>query len=233
MTTTGALALVLVVLIGIQVWERRGPRRAQLVTGPVAALVLLLIGRMAGLTWDQLGLSRADVAHGALYGAVLAAGVAVVYVLLVAIPATRVAFRDTRYQVGTGPALRAAVVTIPLSTVVVEECAFRGVLWGLLARDAGVMTATVVSSLLFGFWHVLPAVDLACSNSVLRGERTAVRSRVLLTVLATVVFTAVAGILFAELRRRTGSLLAPIGVHWAVNGMGVLAAARVWAISSR
>jgi membrane protease YdiL (CAAX protease family) len=55
----------------------------------------------------------------------------------------------------------------------------------------------------------------------------------LVTVLATVAFTTVAGLLFAELRRRSGSLLAPIGLHWATNGMGVLAAAWVWSLSSR
>ena len=54
-----------------------------------------------------------------------------------------------------------------------------------------------------------------------------------MTVLATVAFTTVAGIVFAELRRHTGSLAAPIGLHWATNGLGVLAAARVWAVSPR
>jgi membrane protease YdiL (CAAX protease family) len=27
---------------------------------------------------------------------------------------------------------------------------------------------------------------------------------------------------FGELRRRSGSVLAPVGAHWAVNGLGVL-----------
>jgi CAAX amino terminal protease family. len=52
-------------------------------------------------------------------------------------------------------------------------------------------------------------------------------------VLATIAFTTIAGIVFAELRRRSGSLVAPIGLHWATNGLGVLAASRVWAISPR
>lgn len=32
-----------------------------------------------------------------------------------------------------------------------------------------------------------------------------------------------AGVLFCELRRRSGSLLAPMGLHWAVNALGYLA----------
>jgi uncharacterized protein len=52
-------------------------------------------------------------------------------------------------------------------------------------------------------------------------------------VLGTVLFTALAGVLFCELRRRSGSLLASIGLHWATNGLGVLAAASIWAWASR
>jgi membrane protease YdiL (CAAX protease family) len=42
-----------------------------------------------------------------------------------------------------------------------------------------------------------------------------------------VVFTAAAGVLLCELRRRSGSLLAPAGLHWAVNGLGVVVSAGV------
>ena len=57
--------------------------------------------------------------------------------------------------------------------------------------------------------------------------------RVVRVVAGTVAFTILAGIVFAELRRRSGSLLAPAGLHWATNGLGVLASARIWAISRR
>ena len=40
---------------------------------------------------------------------------------------------------------------------------------------------------------------------------------------------AVAELHRAKLRRRSGSLLAPAGLHWATNGLGVLVAAAVWA----
>jgi uncharacterized protein len=101
----------------------------------------------------------------------------------------------------------------------------------LLARDFGAFAATTVSACLFGLWHVLPAMDLARTHTSVQGDTAAGRRRVALTVLATIAFTSLAGIVFAELRRRSGSLAAPIGLHWATNGLGVLAAARVWAIS--
>jgi membrane protease YdiL (CAAX protease family) len=227
------LGLVLVVLVATNVWVHLGPRRAHLVTGPLAAGALLLLGRAAGLTWGDLGLAPQTMIRGAGYAAVSAAVVGVGYAVAIFLPFTRAWFRDTRYQVGPASALYLTFVAIPLATVVFEECAFRGALWGLLARDFGVRIATTVSAVLFGLWHVLPALDLARTNTAVQGDRAPSRSRLLVTVLATVAFTTVAGLLFAELRRRSGSLLAPIGLHWATNGMGVLAAAWVWSLSSR
>ena len=60
--------------------------------------------------------------------------------------------RGPRHAVaGTAPGpgrstLLAAFVVIPLGTVIPEEFAFRGVLWGLLRRRSGRWVATVVSS---------------------------------------------------------------------------------------
>ncbi len=43
-----------------------------------------------------------------------------------------------------------------------------------------------------------------------------------------VLATGAAGFVFSWLRRRSGSLIAPIALHWSLNGMGALAAALVW-----
>ena len=39
----------------MNVWVHLGLRQAHLVTGPVAAAVLLLVARVAGLSWAELG----------------------------------------------------------------------------------------------------------------------------------------------------------------------------------
>lgn len=232
MSTWSALAVTLAVLVAVNLWVHVGSARSQFVTGPLAALVLLLVARAAGLTWAQLGLARDDLLAGAVYGAVAAGAIAVVYLVAVAVPFTRGAFRDTRYRIGAGAALLLAVVTIPLTTVLFEEVAFRGVLWGLLESDHGSVAATGVTATLFGLWHILPALKLARTNTAVAAGSGSPGSRAFLTVLGTVVFTAAAGVLFAELRRRSGSLVAPMVLHWASNGLGVLAAARVWALGS-
>jgi len=41
-----------------------------------------------------------------------------------------------------------------------------------------------------------------------------------------------AGFVFTWLRRRSGSLIAPIALHWSLNGLGALAAALVWHLST-
>jgi uncharacterized protein len=148
-----------------------------------------------------------------------------------AIPLTRRAFLDTRYQMPMRSAALMSFVTIPLATVVFEEVAFRSVLWGLIASDRGPATATVLTSGLFGLWHVLPAMEMTRTNTAI-GE-VPQRRRVLLTVLGTVIFTAAAGVVFAELRRRSGSVVAPLVFHWATNGLAVIAAARAWISPSR
>jgi uncharacterized protein len=231
MTTAAAIAVVLLVLAASSVWIYLGPRRLQLLTGPLTALLLLGVGRMAGLTWEELGLGRQTLLRGAVAGGVAALAVAIAYAAAAAVPYSRTAFLDTRYRLGLRGALYISLVAIPLGTVLFEEVAFRGVLWGLLAHGAGELAATTVSAGLFGVWHVLPAMDLARTNTSVHRHTTAGGRRVAVTVLATVAFTTLAGLVFAELRRRSGSLVAPMGLHWATNGLGVLAAARIWAVS--
>jgi membrane protease YdiL (CAAX protease family) len=51
-------------------------------------------------------------------------------------------------------------------------------------------------------------------------------------VLLAVAATAAAGFVFTWLRRRSGSLLAPIALHWSLNGLGALAAALVWHLAA-
>jgi len=153
----------------------------------------------------------------------------VVYAVGAALPLTRDAFRDSRYHLDWQHALLTAFVLIPLGTVLFEEVAFRGVLWGLLRRARGTAVATIVSSALFGLWHVLPSLHLSADNQAIGSTVGHGTSGQALSVLGTVLFTGLSGVVFCELRRRSGSLLASAGLHWATNALGVLTAAAIWA----
>ncbi|MFC7533903.1 CPBP family intramembrane glutamic endopeptidase [Actinoplanes sp. GCM10030250] len=222
---------VLVILAAVNVANKFGPPHTGLVAGPLVALGLVLLGRRAGLSWHDLGLSRRTLVPGLKYalGAVLA--VAVVYAIGAAIPATRPAFQDVRYHLHLSAALVTAFVVVPLGTVLLEEVAFRGVLLGLVNRHRGAAWASVVSSVLFGLWHILPSLRLAEANKAVGSALGTDAAGQILTVLGAVAFTAVAGMLLCELRRRSGSLLAAAALHWATNGLGLLVTAALATVS--
>jgi uncharacterized protein len=227
-----AVVVTVVVLAALNVVDIR-VAHASLVVGPVCVAGLVALARLAGLSWQDLGLGPGTWRPGLRWAGAEIAIVGLVLAVGAALPLTREAFRDTRYRLDLGHALLTAFVLIPIGTVLVEEVAFRGVLWGLLRRVRGTATATVVSSVLFGLWHVLPSLGLATDNEAISGTVGGGRSAQVTTVLATVLFTGLSGVVFCELRRRSGSILASAGLHWSTNGLSVLASAAVWAWGTR
>ena len=227
-----AVAITIVLLVVVNVVDVR-VAHAALVVGPVCAAVLLGLARLAGLSWQELGLGPGTWRRGLTWAAAIIGLAAIVLAAGAALPLTRDAFRDSRYHLDLAHALLTAFVLIPVGTVLLEEIAFRGVLWGLLRRIGGTVVATTVSSALFGLWHILPSLGLATDNEAIGNAVGQGRSAQVIAVLGTVVFTGLSGVVFCELRRRSGSLLASAGLHWATNGLGVLTAASIWAWASR
>src|SRR3954466_15779149 len=165
---------------------------------------LLAWAKLDGLTWSQLGLGRDRLRAGCLWALGALGVVGTVYVVGVLLPPFRPAFQDVRYHVPLPEALRTALVLIPFGTVLLEELAFRSVLWGALSRHLRPWQVLVTSSVLFGFWHVLPSLRIGTSN---RGVAEAVGGAgTVLVVAGTVAFTAIGGLVFGEMRRRSGSV---------------------------
>jgi membrane protease YdiL (CAAX protease family) len=212
-------------MVSVAAAGRFGPPGTMLVAGPLGAVLMLLPARWGGLDADDVGLDRRCYRRGATYAMGCVALVAVAYATAARLPAVQPAFLDERYGAGLGSAMLTAFVVIPLGTILFEEVAFRGVLWGLLHRAYGPTPATLVSSALFGLWHVLPSLRLNRVNPAVASLVGSGPAGQVLAVAGAVAFTTMAGLLLGELRRRSGSLLAPIGLHWAVNGLGVLVAA--------
>ena len=79
--------------------------------------------------------------------------------------------------------------------------------------------------MLFGVWHIVPSLHLGHANRAVGAVLGTDTTGRVLTVLTGVGFTALAGLLLCELRRRSGSLLAAAALHWATNGLGLLLAA--------
>jgi uncharacterized protein len=204
---------------------------ASIVTVPVAAIGLVAWLRVNGLGWAELGLGREHWKSGAAYAAGAIASVMAVIAVGALLPLTRPMFMNQHYATISG-ALMASMIVIPLQTVIPEELAFRGVLHGALNRAWGFRGVALAGSLLFGLWHIATSLGLTSSNvgftRILGGGVVGMLAGVVLAVVA----TAAAGFVFSWLRRRSGSLLAPIALHWSLNGLGALAAALVWQLSS-
>jgi len=181
--------------------------------------VALLLARRAGTTWISMGMRATRVRRGIAIGGIIAAAIVALFVVAVVIPSARDAFKDQRIVEGSiGLSLYHALVRVPLGTALYEEVLFRGIIFGMLARRASALSAAVWSSALFGIWHILPAIDAIETNpigDVLGGSWE--------PVVAAVVSTFVAGLLFVWIRLYAGSIVAPILVHIASNSTAILA----------
>lgn len=181
------------------------------------AVAALTVGaaRSAGLSWSQLGLARADVGRGLRYGLIAMAAVGAAIAIGLLIEPIRGYFEDDGVAADSPfDNWFIPIVRIPLGTAVYEEVLFRAVLLALIAAMTSRRMSVAVTSVLFGLWHITPAVESA-SGDVLATTAA---------VVGTVAITAVAGVGFALLRIWSGSVLAPILAHIATNSFAYAAA---------
>ena len=186
--------------------------------------VVVLIARRAGTTWTAMGLRADRAGRGLRVGAIL--GFAVVGAIVVA-TASGVAgelVEDDRIVEGSfGLALYHGLFRIPLGTALYEEVLFRGVVFGMLVRRYTPLTAALWSALLFGVWHVLPALDAIDYNQF--GEVLTGVGGTSLAIVGAVLSTFVVGLVFQWIRLYANSIVAPVIVHVASNTTAILAAA--------
>ena len=200
-----------------------GPPRYSWLPVIMFTAALALIAWTTGATWADLGLERQYLRSGLLYGAGVFGLVMLVLVVAAVIPATNGFLHDSRAQISGGRLGYEIGISILLLTAIPEEFAFRGVLLGSGLRRWGPWRASLVTSVLFGLWHIAPSLHTMSDNHVFRGEASSVAGQVLL-VLGAVVVTACAGMVFCWLRLRSGSLIAPILAHVATNGLALTVA---------
>lgn len=197
--------------------------------GPPVLSVGLLIAVLIGIAWQagatpaDLGLGRRDMLTGLCYGAVVLGIVSLALLVAAAIPATNGFLHDSRAQVRGGRLLYELGVSIVLLTAIPEEFAFRGVLLGSGLRMWGRWRASLVTSALFGLWHIAPTLHTMSDNHIFRGASHSAGGQVLL-VLGSIAVTFAAGLIFCWLRLRSRSLIAPVIAHAATNGVALTVA---------
>lgn len=167
--------------------------------GRTAANVVFASGYAAAFGGRPRWWSSRGARVGALAGAVVVAG----YGAALAIPSVRARLGELSGREQDVSTAEWVLVHIPFGTVYSEELIFRATLEPLL-DNAFPKAGPLLGAAAFGLWHIHPA--RAGGDSVP----------------ATVIVTAGGGVLFGELRRRTGSATAPALLHWAFNAGGVL-----------
>jgi uncharacterized protein len=197
-------------------------RRARLPAHLGAAVALVGLARMSGVSSSELGLSRVNAGRGTRIGLVAAGPLAAASLGAVALPRTRRLLTEERIT-STSPteAVFETLVRIPLETALAEEVIFRGVLLALGLRSRSRGWAIVTSSVLFGLWHVVPRLGTPARDAYRRPDGRATASTA-----AVVATTAIAGAGFAWLRLHARSVLAPVLAHAALN-MAAFAGIRV------
>ncbi len=159
-------------------------------------------------------------------GAAALLGTAAVLSLLPRLRAPARFFADQRVaDLDRGELVRYALIRIPLGTALLEEVAFRGVLFGAWDAVASTAAAVIGSSAVFGLWHVGPTWEALRLNRFAGGPRRAAAA-----VAAGVLATAVGGVGLVALRLLTGGIWGPLFVHASVNAV---AAATAWRIQQR
>jgi uncharacterized protein len=192
---------------------------------PVGLLtaVLALVAWTAGATRADLGLDRTAVGAGLRYGAGAFAIVLLVLIAAAVIPATNGFLHDSRAQISGGRLLYELAVPILLLTAIPEEFAFRGVLLGSALRLWGPWRASLITSALFGLWHIEPTLHTMRDNRAVAGAAASTGGQALV-VLGAIAVTFVAGLIFCWLRLRSRSLIAPVIAHAATNGLALTVA---------
>ncbi len=209
---TGALLLFFMLLLAFNLIFVKAHGWAHVWWSLVGYASLLAIYLYARLKPSDVGLAKQSVKPGLKYAS-YAVGAVLAFMFIAYVVDPNI-FKDSRYNQNLSAALFAALVLLPLKTVLFEELAFRGLFPALLLKHYNSRyTAAIISSLIFGLWHM----------STLPNNRS-------LILIAPVTFMAtfLAGLAFCWLRFKSGSLLAPIAAHWCINAAAIILASLAW-----
>jgi len=190
-------------------------------TASVLLLAVVLVWARAGprLSLGDMGLCRAGALRAGSVGGFLALAAALAAVAVLRFPP--LLDEPVRYaplrDLPTGALLLRVFPFMLVDTVVLEELAFRGVLFPWLLRGGGLVRAVLLSSAAFTLWHVV-VVFAALEGTNLHADPLHH------TLGALGAFAAVfaGGAAFALLRARTGHLAAPLAAHWTFNAVVLL-----------
>lgn len=202
------------------------PKKSHIILNILFSGIAVVIGVLSGLSLDAMGLAPSQLVVGGIYAAGIILGIFVVTFIASRLPFIGNFFANEAFATASKKRLwYEAGFRVPLGTALIEEVIFRGLLLGLLLQSNSVTTALLVSSVVFGLWHIFPTVNQLEANQTAKDMVAGKRGRKYLSIVVVVLSTSLAGFCFGLLRIWSGSLLTPWLVHWAINAGGIVSSA--------
>lgn len=204
-------------------FDRFIPEKAYVPANMAAAAAAVFIARKAGVSLSEMGLAKEKIVKGVKVGAKTLVPIATAVIIGVVLPFSRKFFLDTDViNASGGRIIYEVFLRIPLGTALSEELIFRGALLGLYMKNHSKWKAIVLSSAVFGLWHIFPTLQSLSTNPAAEGiASSSVWSKAGVLGAVTAV-TAIAGAGFCWLKVKSESLLAPWMAHTALNSVSIL-----------
>jgi membrane protease YdiL (CAAX protease family) len=197
---------------------QRGSAPQRLLSNLALAAAASALARLNGAGLEDQGMKARDMPRGVVLGSAIGVPAAAGIIGAAGLEGARSSYWESR--ITSAPGLRMAyevLFRIPFGTALSEEVLFRGAMLGLFSRHRGRFRAVTVTSLVFGVWHIAPTL-----RRLQAMEQGAVHSKVVVvaSIAGSVLLTSAAGVVFAWLRYRARSTVAPWLLHSAVNAAG-------------
>ena len=158
-----------IVLAAISIARAFGLLGPTVISAGLLTASLMLIAWRARATAADLGLAREDMRAGVRYGVGAFGLVLLILVAIALIPGTNGFLDDSRADISGGRLIFELTISIVLLTAIPEEFAFRGVLLGSGVRLWGPWRASLITSALFGLWHIVPTLHTMSDNHAISG----------------------------------------------------------------
>lgn len=217
--------IVFIVAIGVYsvVVTKIIPKKYYSFSNLLIATTAILYGLAIGLSLKQLGLSLTLLKNGLLSGLILSLPIFLIVMFIASSKKFRNHFSETpRKNYNFSTFIYEFLFRIPFGTALSEETIFRSVLLAILLSNHSHTTAIIVSSILFGFWHIFPTLHTIKTHDPIIEMMDNTRKRNKIAVIIAIMSTSLAGLIFALLTYKIGSFTVAWIVHSAINGFATL-----------
>lgn len=188
----------------------------------IGIVILLMAVRMQDLSWKEIGFVKENAMKCLLKGLAFGLGIfAIAYAVETLIVMAQGRFDSLQFYVSayavdenigyqTGFVFFLICVWGNVVNVIMEEGIFRGLFIRILEKKYHFISAVVISSVLFGLWHMVAPIRNYVDGTTSMGGMIA-------NIIMLVVTSALVGFKFALLTKITGSLYMAMGDHFVNN----------------